>query len=388
MPLNESIKEWKGQAGEDARNAAIKREIKSLSADTKRILLVISLLRNCSFSEIKQVAGVEKIKLVDCLEELQSLFLVNEPKIIDTEERFSVSNTTYLVVSEIKSELAFDHKHLQDSVKRLRERPIDAKEGNRRKVGLAINQAIALLNEGRSDDAIRTIDAELKSFKNNHDLLLMKARCFYQNENRDYEKIRDLAKSAIEEGQTKELAYEYWYISEEKFESVNGMLEVSSKAVQFKNFDVNRWLERQANAFVRRSALRDGEDSIKDILEASSSLTKTLDLLNGAAKDLRVQDLYSLHDLLWNKLEASRYHSWLSIFDEMYNLIKQGDTRTSMYRNTARCLIEAKSEKKMTDAKSEAYAICKTKFLRMLESRTQKDLHDRPFEDLINSLND
>jgi hypothetical protein len=388
LPLTESIREWKGQAGEDARNAAIKREIKSLSVDAKRILLVISILRNCSFSEIKQIAGVERIKLVDCLEEIQSLFLVNEPRIIDTEERFSVSNTTSLVVAEIKDQLAFDYKKIQEAAKRFREKPVGAKEGNRKRVGLAINQAIALLNEGRSDDAIKTIDAELKSFKNNSDLLLMKARCFYQNEQRNFEIIRQLSKSSIDEGQNKELAYEYWYVSEEHIGSINGMLEVSSKAVQFRNFDTNKWLERLANSYVRRSALREGEDAIKDIIEASTALTKTLDSLSGAAKDLRIQELYSLHDLLWIMLEASKYHSWLSIFDEMYKLIKQGDSRTSMYRNAARCLLEAKSEKKMTEAKLEAYSICKDKFIILLESRSLKDIADRPFGDLIKSLDD
>lgn len=386
ISLPRAIAEWSGGAGEDARSAALKKEVLSLSPEAKRILLTIYYFKNCSFTELKQAAGVERLKLVDCLEELQSLFLVNEPRIIDSEERFSISNTTSLIISEIVAEMAFDHKRLNDAVKRLRAGPSIQKSGNRRKVGLAINQSLALLRDGRTGEAIATIDQELKLLSGNADLLLMKARCLMSEEFPDYSEVRALLKKSFDTGQRKELAFDFWYKAEEKMKSANGIIEVSQKALELDDTDKKLWYERLARGLILRSKVRSAESELKDLMEASQALTSSLKYIDKTAKEIRVEELNGLHDTIWRKTEVSPDYSWLSSFDMVLLMIKRGDVRTTMYINAHRCLMEAKAERKLSGKRREAYDICVERLFKQLESRPEKDKIDRPFLDIKKNL--
>jgi tetratricopeptide (TPR) repeat protein len=385
MPLMQAIREWSGQAGEDARNAALKREIESLSPEAKRILLTIFFFKNCSYTELRQAASVEQFKLINCLEELQSLFLVNEPKLIDSEERFSISNTTALIVSRMIEQMAFDFQRLKNTVKDMKIGPSSRKIGNRKTVGLAINQSLALLKDNRSKEAIETIDTVLKKLPDNPDLLLMKARCLMSKDKPDYNTARKILRKSVLSGQNKELAYELWYVTEEKLDSLNGMIECSEYALKLIDSNESQWSEKLARAYILRSNVRTGSSAVTDMMEASLALSRFLENLNGVAKELRIQELYELHNLIWKLLETGSI-SWLSSFNEVLELIQRGDCRTAMYINAKRCLSEASSEPNFTGKKVDAYNICAKKFKEQILSRPEKDKIDRPFHDLLNKL--
>lgn len=386
VPLSQAIRDWKGEAGEDARNAALKREILSLTPEAKRVLLAIFHFVSCSYTELKQAVGMEQIKLVDCLEELQSLFLVNEPKLIESEKRFSISNTTALIISEIQNEMAFDHRRLKDTIKSMKEGPSVRKTGNTRKVGLAINQAIALIRDGRIPEAVQTVDEQLRFLSGNPDLLLMKARCLASFEKPDHEKVRGLLRESYAAGQRKELLYDLWYNAESRLSSANGIIEVSQKALEIHDFDRKSWLERMATGLVLRSKHRDFNSEIKDLMEASSLLTESLDFLDRTSKEIRIEELNSLHNLIWSKLETSNNLSWLTCFDMVLDLIKRGDVRTKMYANARRCLSESLAEGKPSEKKKVAYNVCVDRFIFLLDDRTEKDKIDRPFSDIKDGL--
>ena len=386
VPLSKAITEWKGEAGEDARNAALKREILSLSPEAKRVLLAIFHFVSCSYTELKQAVGMEQIKLIDSLEELQSLFLVNEPKLIESEERFSISSTTALIISEIQSDMAFDYKKLKNTIKSMKVGPSAKKTGNTRKVGLAINQAIALIRDNRISEAIETVDHQLRILNENPDLLLMKARCLASLEKPDHEKIRGLLRRSHSAGQRKELLFDLWFNAETKLNSANGIIEVSQKALEAQDFDRKSWLERMARGLVLRSQYRDLDSEIKDLMEASDFLTDSLDLLDRTPKEIRIEELNSLHNLIWSKLEASNDHSWLTCFDMVLEMIKRGDIRTKMYANARRCLSEALVEGKPSEKKKVAYNLRVDRFFDLLKNRPEKDKTDRPFSDIKDSL--
>lgn len=385
LPLIQAIREWSGQAGEDARNAALKREIESLSPEAKRILLTIFFFKNCSYTELRLAASVEQVQLVDCLEELQSLFLVNEPKLIDSEDRFSISNTTALIVSGMVEQMAFDFQRLRKTVKEMKVGPTSKKIGNRKTVGLAINQSLALLRDNRLKEAIETIDSILKKLPDNPDLLLMKARCLMSSDNPDYNTVRVMLRKAVLFGQNKELAYELWYKSEDELEFPNGMIECAEKAIKLNDSNESNWSEKLARAFLLRSKVRNVTTEKSDLMSASLALSNSLKGLSGVAKELRVQELYELHNFIWRFLETGSV-SWLSSFDEVLRLIERGDCRTAMYVNAKRCLFEASSEPNFEGKKVNAYNICATKFKKLINNRPEKDKADRPFKDLLVNL--
>ncbi|AMD01603.1 Divergent AAA domain protein [Halomonas chromatireducens] len=386
VPFSQAIREWKGEAGEDARSAALKREITSLTPESKRVLLAIFYFVNCSFTELKQSVGIERIKLIDCLEELQSLFLVNEPKLIDSEDRYSISNTTALIISEIQKEMAFDHRKLSTTIKSMKEGPSVKKIGNTRKVGIAINQSLALIRDGRIPEAIETVDQQLRFLSENPDLLLMKARCISRLDSPDYTKVRELLRRSYGKGQRKELLFDLWFKTESSLNSSNGIIEVSQLAIKIQDFDKTKWLERLATGLVLRSKHRDVISGLQDLMDASLALTKSLNYLDRTSKEIRIEELNSLHNIIWNKLELSNNHSWLTCFDMILDLLKRGDVRTKMFINASRCLAETRAEGIQTEKKKNAYNRCVDRFLELLDDRPEKDKHDRPFSNIRDEL--
>ncbi|GJL38714.1 ATP-binding protein [Enterobacter hormaechei] len=234
--LDTAISEWKGKSGEDARNAALFREIQGLTFDAKRVILCIYYFDNCSKSELQQACGLGKVKLDDVIIELNSLFLVNTPQFIENESRFSISTTTKLIVEGMQETLAADYNKLKLAIKKLRSGlSAPGKKGNTQRIGLAISQALALMRADRESEAITTITTELQRQPKNPDLLLAHARCILQSKNPDYDTARSILHSAHENGQVKEMLFDFWFNCESKLGSTVGEIEVCRKALQIKS---------------------------------------------------------------------------------------------------------------------------------------------------------
>lgn len=387
--LGEAIKSYNGHAGEDARSAALSKEIDSLSVDAKRALLAIVYFKSCSATELKQVLGYEKLKLSDCLEELQSLFLVSEPKIIEKEPRFTVSITTSLLAIEKKSGLAFDHNQIERKVKEIRKGvPFQKKEGNRRKVGQAITQSMAFLKENDFESALDTVNSELNNQKNNPDLLLFKARILATKPQPDTAKAKELFRRSYNLGQRKEIIFEYWFQAEEQSSSANGMIEVSEYALKESVSDRSCWYYKLARGLIIRSKARDGHHRVDDLMQASSCLAKVIKDQSSASRQIRIQESNELHDLIWDIIRKLDSMSWITSFEYTCRIIKDGDTRTAMYRRASQCLQEVRSELNMNfrERKKEAFDIKVEEFKRLLNSRSDSDKKDRPFDDLVFGL--
>ncbi|HHQ4088124.1 TPA: hypothetical protein ACSPZB_004713, partial [Citrobacter freundii] len=263
--LDAAISEWKGKTGEDARNAALFREIQGLTFDAKRVILCIYYFDNCSKSELQQSCGLGKVKLDDVLIELNSLFLVNTPQFIENEARFSISTTTKLIVGGLQEKLAADYKKLKLSIQKLRSGlPTPGKKGNMQRIGLAISQALALMREERESEAIATITTELQRQPKNPDLLLAHARCLIQSKRPDYETARTILQSAHENGQEKEMLFDFWFNCESQLGSIAGETEVCRKALKLKLNKEYKWSYQLAKSLVRRSSLRSGVDKVND----------------------------------------------------------------------------------------------------------------------------
>ncbi len=380
-----AIKEWKGHAGEDARDAAIRREIDSLKRNSKRALLGIYYFGSCSVTELKQALVFQPNQLLECLEELQSLFLVSEPSIIEGEKRYSLSNTTALVVKSNERELALDFDKIKTSIKNLRAgTDTSGKQGNRKYIGLIIRQSVAFLKEEKYLEAIRTVDEGLKKYKENPDLLLMKARCLSEQPKPDYDSIKNIAAKAVKKGQKRERAFEYWYLAESETSSVTGIIECCLESVRVLGSNKSVWYQRLAKGYLSRAKLRGVEVGYDDIVEASNSLTQSLKTSGDADKKQLLKDLSDVHDHIWKILEANTRLSWLSSFDEVVKLIKKGDVRTKLYCNARTCLTEAEAEfrAKRKELPSSFWIRAK-QFNELINSRNKQDKIDRPFEDLL-----
>lgn len=392
--LHEAIKEWKGRAGEDARSAALRKEICGLSREAKRVLLAAVYFGACSATELRQSVDMEKLQFNDSLEELRSLFLIDDSRIIDNEARFAVSSTTSLLAESLKESLAFDHSKLRSKVTSLRNGiNFQKKEGNRKHVGQAISQSLALLRDGDICGAIDTLDVELKRQKMHPDLLLAKGRCLLRKEPFSHEDARKTFSDSYENGQRKDLLFELWYELEEKINYPNGMIEVASKAIDADVSGVAEWRHRAAKAFVLRAIDRkkDQNNSIsalEDLKTASWQLGQSISTSQGFWRKSRVDEAYALHDFTWKIAEETHDIGWLSVFDLLMDQVAQGDIRTVQLTRTVRCLEEAVHEKRGVLPEKYRDAISRRigRIDEALKNRTDADKRDRDFNDLHQRL--
>lgn len=201
--LRRAIDDWKGHSGEDARNAALGREIEHLSRPAMRVLLCLAFMGECSKSELISASGLLEIGLEDALDELQSLFIVNAPKIIQSEPRFDIGVSTALLVISKRSEMAGDHVALERKIREARSKvKARTSQDHNKDVAIAISQSLALRNRDLLA-ARRTIDAALKSQKNHPDLLLFKARMICETDSANVGDARKLFAQAYQKGARK-----------------------------------------------------------------------------------------------------------------------------------------------------------------------------------------
>lgn len=393
-PLDTAVQVWKGKAGEDARSAALEKEISGLSPDAKRVLVAAVYFSSCSTTELKQSVEMEKLQYLDAIEELRSLFLLDAPKIIGAEDRFSVSTTTSLLVENMASKLAYDFKKLKLKIKSLRSGiSFQKKEGNRKRIGQAISQANAFLREDKIKLALETIESELNTQRNHPDLLLAKGRYLLKKQNPPIDEIRTILHNSYNKGQRKPLIFDLWYEAESKADYPTGMIEVASKALDADIGNTAEWSYKLATAFTVRGIRRNRDDNtidaIDDLNSANIYLQKAIDSSNGIYRRSRIDDSHMLHDVIWDISTTSMYIPWLSSFDVILKDIKNGDIRTVLYIRAVQCLEEA--QKEFTNNPSEKYQSAIELRIQQINnsfgSRGSKDKADRPFDDLIERLN-
>lgn len=350
--LDTAISDWKGKTGEDARHAALLREIQGLTFDAKRVILCIYYFDSCSKSELQQSCGLGKVKLDDVIIELNSLFLVNTPQFIENEARFSISTTTKLIIEGLQETLATDYKKLKLSIQKLRSGlSMPGKKGNTQRIGLAISQALALMREERENEAITTITTELQRQPKSRDLLLAHARCLIQSKKPDYETARTILQSAYENGQEKEMLFDFWFNCENNLGSTAGEIEVCRKALIIKSNKECKWSYLLAKSLVRRSSLRSGVDKVNDLMEASLYMSKSIKDSQNKNRENHILESYEMHNLIWKLLENDTSISWSQSFKLMMDIIDHGDLRFIVFENSHRCIIEAEAEARTARAK-------------------------------------
>jgi hypothetical protein len=154
MPIENAMKEWKGKLGSEVRKAALQREINGLPIESKRVLLACAMMTEASLTELKKATGYDNERMMLCLEELKSLFLVNAKPFIKQEPRFTVSNNTARLVLENSNLLVTDPIALERVIAGLRGRRNTKRAFTvQHTIGAAITQASALLKDHRHKDA-------------------------------------------------------------------------------------------------------------------------------------------------------------------------------------------------------------------------------------------
>ena len=302
MNPGNAIQEWRGEKGEDARAAALRREVEQLSPESKRVLLAATYLKECSFSELSEVTGYSEQVLRDSIGELRSLYLLNAPR-VTTEERFQVGLNTRQFVLRSKDALAIDHVKIEHLVKDLRSHGGAKIAKENAMVGAAINQAIAQIKRQLIPEALDTIVVAEKKCKSHPDLLAMRARCLMMITPARPDEARRVARKAYEAGAKKEILYEVWYQAEWDSKHYIGAQEVAEYWISLSNSIDPEWLIRRAAALwnVAKELERSGhiDRAINELWACDENLSSAYDLVDiDEKKDIRRKQ-FEIHDSIW-----------------------------------------------------------------------------------------
>lgn len=405
MPVDAAIREWEGKLGSEVRKAALKREVEILSAEARRVLLACSYMGEASLTELKQVTGYDEERMQLCIGELTALFLLSAQPIIKKEVRFRVSNNTARLVLENATMLVTDPSALMNNVGKLRKRRMSelGRGTHLHPVGAAITQAVALLKDSRQDDAIDTIEATLKIYKDHSDLVFTRGRCLldkfkFEGDSRSLGMARRAFKKSYDVGQRKELMFDLWYESEMLANDHNGAIEVSGAALKNGIPITVEWLKKRANAYIESSkafqrtmnidlAIEHTKESAKDISEA---ITQSKHYQRLPLEEI----LYQIDDRLWAltpRIMSQGLAGYKELFDTGRFSIKLGDHRPISCERLLYAVEEAYETLKKADRVSRGQLNLMQQMLReakvmldkagnALDWRRLKDLKDRLHE--------
>lgn len=285
LNLDQAIAQWKGEKGLEARKAALQREVQQLSRSAKRVLYVISLVRNASYVELTQILDYTEQTLGDALQELAGLFLISAPSIA-REARYTVEPNTGRLVLELAQTFGIDHAALIAATKSARSDAIGLGLQKRKGiVGLAITQAIALWKGGDPKQALEVLNAASKKLTKPHaDLQLAVGRFNLKLNPPNWERASEAFEESYALGQRKQLLFDLWFEAEYCRGGLDSAQEVITKAIDHDVGDICRWFERRAQVHVARAQKTrssiSADFALREIELAMSDLTTAKDRSN------------------------------------------------------------------------------------------------------------
>jgi tetratricopeptide (TPR) repeat protein len=99
---NEALRLWAERGGAEARRYALGRECDLLSPEARTVLFAACISPGpVSFAELEAVTGYSAEFVTKALQELQRLFLVPKPRLIEGEQRFEVNVNTRTLVRDV-----------------------------------------------------------------------------------------------------------------------------------------------------------------------------------------------------------------------------------------------------------------------------------------------
>lgn len=168
-PPRTAIDRWKTQDGEAARRYALQREFDMLSTSAQRVLLCCALFAGpASFPDIQLVCDMEDTECRDAIQELQGLFLIPRPQIVEGVPRFTLNVNTRQLVLDVRGNT--DVAQRMSSTIKASTVGIESTPARRRIIGQSIRQAVSEVKLDRHGDAQRTLRQALERYPEDPDL--------------------------------------------------------------------------------------------------------------------------------------------------------------------------------------------------------------------------
>ncbi|WP_284257337.1 AlbA family DNA-binding domain-containing protein [Acidocella aquatica] len=214
VPFKAALKDWRGAAGENVRDAAFSREVSRLSVAEARLLLAAVYLRETSSVELAAVLKASAFEVSNWLDKLRDFSMVEVASALPGGATIIIPRTLTLMANVIEARVS-NHQNLQRSCaeqRRLHEDPVPF-------VRDAIRRCMANLRNNDALGAVKVAAAALEHLPSHPDLVCMMGRCKMElgdGENR--REAIELFRSAAAQGCRRSELYEFWIrtLQEEK----------------------------------------------------------------------------------------------------------------------------------------------------------------------------
>ena len=284
--VEEAIKQWETRSGREARRYALGREFDLLTANARKILLTASICPHAaSFAELESISGLPTDAVTAALQELQRLFLIPKPKLIEGEQRFDVNLNTKALIRELYGS-DDTYRRIQDACKTIHK---GVPEKLRGAIGAIIRQALFLERADKREEAERLLLNALDKYGSNPDLNGVLGKIYKSWHPPRTTDAREKFLRAAQLKSTKTEMYEHWCqmeIREQEWTKVKMAAEKGlkllpdNKQLLFLSGYARCWLGKEL-----LSALQD-EKAKMELTEARILLEKALNLpSDGDSKD-------------------------------------------------------------------------------------------------------
>jgi hypothetical protein len=347
MSLQKAIKEWQGKTGEEAREAALRKEIEELSTEAIQVLLTLSYVGACSVTEIQQLTELHQTSIDDAIEQLGNLFLLQGQKFIQNEARIETLASVSTLVLSISEELLPNAKNFIQDIHDITEglRASDEANGKLPEVGSAIRQSNALLKNRRYSDARSTVSSLLNDlkFKDNTDLLFMLARVEYTDPESEFKVVRKAFNHAYIKGQRKELFFSMWFEIEKQSLEKQAVFNVCKAAINEGCVQSDVWFERYSNCCEEQADIViNFERKIELLVNAYEYASKAMKVANGNRWHNLKEQCIRIVDNIWRF--ALVEENYVIGFNAIKNAVDNGDIRGLNYSRVAEVMEKVKAK--------------------------------------------
>ncbi len=164
-----AIEKWKSDGGEAARRYALEREFEMLSESAKKVLLSCALYEGpVSLPEIRVAADISEGGCHEALRELQDLFLIPRPHLVEDVPRFALNSNTRQLVIDVLSGSDMAARILSAIKVVTGQAPLTP--AHRQRVGQYIRQAVTQVKLDEHAGAEATLSEALRLYPENADL--------------------------------------------------------------------------------------------------------------------------------------------------------------------------------------------------------------------------
>ena len=166
----EAINVWSKNRGAKVREYALKREVELLTPPARKLLLACALSSSpISLGELEVVTNVSKDEAIDALTELDTYYLVPQPRFIDDQPRYALNSNTQRLVQEVYGQTA-EGRALKAAINHVF--GSGAGPEAEHEASSICQHAVVLMSADRSSDAATLLNKALETKYPNHPRLL------------------------------------------------------------------------------------------------------------------------------------------------------------------------------------------------------------------------